>query len=131
MNAAYVAVVDDEAPVRTALRRLLHLADYDVSTFASGEEFLESIPGHRPDCVLLDVHMPGLTGFQVQEKMLGSSLDMPVIFITANEDRGIDEAASRAGCVCVLHKPFSNDTLLAAVFAALHRFDSTDPGTTT
>lgn len=130
MNAAYVAVVDDEAPVRTALRRLLHLADYDVSTFASGEEFLESIPGHRPDCVLLDVHMPGLTGFDVREKLDGSSLDAPVIFITASDDRSIDAAATRAGCVCVLHKPFSNDTLLAAVSAALHSSHSTDPGTT-
>ena len=130
MNAAYVAVVDDEAPLRAALRRLLHLADYDVSTFGCGEEFLESIPGHVPDCVLLDVHMPGLTGFDVQENLRGSSLDVPVIFITANDDRSIDEAASRAGCVCVLHKPFSNDTLLAAVSAALHSFNSTDPGTT-
>jgi CheY-like chemotaxis protein len=74
MNAAYVAVVDDEAPVRTALGRLLRLADYEVAAFACGEEFLESLAARRPDCVVLDVHMPRLTGFDVQAKMRAASV---------------------------------------------------------
>ena len=58
-----IAVVDDEASVRTALGRLLRLAQYDVKAFASGEEFIDSLATHRPSCVLLDIHMPAMTGF--------------------------------------------------------------------
>jgi len=119
VNAAYIAVVDDEAPVRTALRRLLRLADYEVVVFASGEEFLESLGARRPDCALLDVHMPGLTGFDVQATMRDLAVDVPVVFITASDDPGIDATALRVGCVRLLRKPFSNDSLLAAVWAAL------------
>ena len=118
MNAAYVAVVDDEAPVRTALGRLLRLADYEVAAFACGEEFLESLAARRPDCVVLDVHMPRLTGFDVQAKMRAASVDVPVIFITASDDPGIDESARQAGSACVLRKPFGSDALLAAVESA-------------
>jgi len=119
VNAAYIAVVDDEAPVRTALRRLLRLADYEVVVFASGEEFLESLGARRPDCALLDVHMPGLTGFGVEAMMRSAAVDVPVVFITASDDPGIDATALRVGCVLLLRKPFSNDSLLAAVLTAL------------
>jgi FixJ family two-component response regulator len=123
MTAIYLAVVDDEAPVRIALNRLLRLADYDVAVFASGGEFIRSLHMRHPDCVLLDVHMPGLTGFDVQTKMRAASVDVPVIFITASDDPGIDVTAQQAGCVRLLRKPFSNEVLLAAVDAALCRLN--------
>ncbi len=118
MKTVSVAVVDDESPVRTALGRLLRLADYKVSAFASGDEFLQSLASGRPDCVLLDVHMPGLTGFDVIERMRSAGIDIPVVLITASDALDIDQRAAQSGAR-LLRKPFSNDVLLAAVEAAL------------
>jgi FixJ family two-component response regulator len=119
MTVNCVALVDDEAPVRAALGRLLRLADYAVLPFASGEEFLDSLSSRVPDCVLLDVHMPGLTGLQVQARLRAAGLTVPVVFITASDDADIARCALDAGGVRVLRKPFSSELLLAAVGAAL------------
>jgi FixJ family two-component response regulator len=115
----YIAVVDDEAPVRTALRRLLRLADYDVAVFASGEAILASLGARRPDCVVLDVHLPGLSGLEVQSQLKAIHVNVPVVFITASDDPDLDRQALEAGGRELLRKPFSNDELLAAVGAAL------------
>jgi FixJ family two-component response regulator len=111
-------VVDDEAPVRIALGRLLRLADYAVDVCASGDEFLASRATSHPACVLLDVHMPGLTGFDVVKRMRDARIAIPVVFITASDAREIDQTASQCGAK-LLRKPFSNNVLLAAVEAAL------------
>ena len=114
-----VAVVDDEAPVRTALSRLLRLADFDVATFASGEEFLASLDTRRPDCVILDIHMPGLSGFDVQSRMRDAHIVVPVIFITASDEIDLGRRILEAGGKRLLRKPFSNDELLAAIGTSL------------
>lgn len=119
MSATCVALVDDEAPVRVALGRLLRLANHTVLAFASGEEFLESLAARVPDCVLLDIHMPGMTGLQVQARLRAMGLDVPVVFITASDEADIARRALEAGGVLVLRKPFSNDLLLDAVGVAL------------
>jgi two-component system, LuxR family, response regulator FixJ len=119
MTATCVALVDDEAPVRVALGRLLRLAGHTVLAFGSGDEFLASLPARMPDCVLLDVHMPGLTGLQVQARLRDAGMDIPVIFITASDDADIARRALEAGGLLVLHKPFSNELLLDAVGVAL------------
>jgi FixJ family two-component response regulator len=116
-----IAVVDDEAPVRVALGRLLRLADYEVATFGSGPEFLDSLAGRHPACAILDVHMPGLSGLDVQARLCSAHAQVPVVFITASDDRSVLDAALAAGGVRVLQKPFSNVELLEAVGAALHR----------
>jgi CheY-like chemotaxis protein len=92
-----IAVVDDEVPVRTALGRLLRLADYEVATFGSGEEFLASLAARPPDCVILDVHMPGLSGYDVQSRLRAERIDVPVVFITASDDLTLDRTVSEAG----------------------------------
>jgi len=114
-----IAVVDDEAPVRTMLGRLLRLADYEVASFACGDEFIASLPTRRPDCIILDVHMPGLSGFDVQSRISAAGIDIPVVFITASDDLALDAKVRQAGGVKLLRKPFSNDTLLEAVGTAL------------
>ena len=114
-----VAVVDDEAPVRTALSRLLRLADFDVGTFASGEEFLASLETRRPDCVILDMHMPGLSGFDVQSRMRAAHVFVPVIFITASDETDLERRILESGSTWLLRKPFSNAKLLAAIETAL------------
>jgi len=119
MALTSIALVDDEAPVRAALGRLLRLSDYDVLAFSSGEEFLQSLASRVPDCALLDVHMPGLTGLEVQARLRAAGLTIPIVFITASDDAEIARSALAAGGLCVLQKPFSNEALLQAVNGAL------------
>jgi FixJ family two-component response regulator len=119
--SALIAVVDDEAAVRTMLRRVLRVADYEVATFASGEEFMASLSGRLPACVILDVHMPGLSGFDVQRQLRAASVHIPVVMITASDDMALASAATAAGAVRLLHKPFSSTALLEALNDALAR----------
>ncbi len=120
MATMQVAVVDDEAQVRVALRRLLRLADYDVATYDSGDEFLASLAHHVPDCALLDVNMPGLGGLQVLQRLQAERVALPVVVITGSDDPAVERDALQAGGLRVLHKPFGQDELLAAVDFALH-----------
>ena len=118
MESVQIAVVDDESPVRTALRRLLCLADFKVSEFASGEAFLVSLDVQRPACVVLDVHMPGMSGFDVCARMRAANVDVRPVFITASDDRDLDQQAAQNGGR-LLRKPFSGDELLHAIDVAL------------
>jgi FixJ family two-component response regulator len=127
MGRTRIALVDDEAPVRVALGRLLRLANYEVLPYGSGEEFLVALGDSVPDCALLDVHLPGLTGIQVQQRLQLQGVSMPVLFITASEDPAIDRYAAEAGGVVVLRKPFSNAELLAGIASALERPDGRQP----
>ena len=119
MALARIALLDDEAPVRVALGRLLRLADYEVLAYASGEEFLAALDDCVPDCAVLDVHLPGLTGIQVQQRLQSGAVRFPVVFITASEDAAVDRDAREAGGLCVLRKPFSSAELLASIALAL------------
>jgi len=119
--SACVATVDDEAPVRVALARLLRLAAYEVTSFDSGEAFLASLAASRPDCAIVDIHMPGLNGFEVGDRLRAANIDLPVVFITASDDTSLDDAAQAAGAVRLLRKPFAGVQLLEAVAEALAR----------
>ena len=116
-----IAVVDDEASVRTALGRLLRLANYEVQAFASGEEFIASLAIHRPACALLDVHMPAMTGFDVQAHLRAMGIQLPVVFITASDDVSLSQKVVAEGGIRLLRKPFSNAELLEAIEVALGR----------
>ena len=116
-----IALVEDETPVRIALARLLRLASYEVSAYASGEEFLTALVESMPRCVILDVHLPGLSGIEVQRRLRSDRVQLPVVFITASDDPGLEREASESGGLRLLRKPFSNDQLLAAVASALQR----------
>jgi FixJ family two-component response regulator len=120
-----IAIVDDERPVRIALGRLLRLGDYEVVDFGSGEEFLASLGDRCPACAVLDVHLPGLSGLEVQERLRAAHRQIPVVFITASDDRTLDDAARAIGGVGLLRKPFTSDQLLEVVGIAL-RGDTPD-----
>ena len=119
MARGYIAVVDDEAPVRSALGRLLRLADFEVLDFDSGQALIDSLAQRVPDCVLLDVHMPGLSGLQVHALLRVSHPLLQVIYITASDDAEVTQRASDAGASALLRKPFTNRALLEAVRSAL------------
>ena len=88
--------------------------------FGSGEEFLVSLTAWRADCAILDVHMPGLSGFDIRARLCAAHIDLPVVFITASDDIALDQAAIHAGGA-LLRKPFPNTALLDVVEAALSR----------
>jgi FixJ family two-component response regulator len=120
-TAAIVAVVDDEFPIRKALTRLLRSAQYEVETYASGPEFLKSLATRRPACLVLDIRMQGMTGFDVQAWLRDQRIDLPIVFITALDDRDDLAHAMEGGATALLRKPFGDEQLLAAVDAAIHR----------
>jgi FixJ family two-component response regulator len=122
-----IAVVDDEAPVRAMLGRVLRIADYEVAAFGSGEEFLASLAARVPACVVLDVHMPGLNGFEVEARLRAAHRDVPVVFITASDDPSLDQTARQAGCCTLLRKPFTSNQLLDAIEAALRSRPNAPP----
>jgi FixJ family two-component response regulator len=122
-----VAVVDDEELMRTMLRRLLRLADYEVAAFASGEDFLHSLNVRLPACAVLDIHMPGLSGLEVQARVRNARLRIPVVLVTASDDPSLDQLALEAGASCLLRKPFSGDQLLEAVGNALRSLPAGGP----
>ena len=114
-----VYVVDDDASVCNALRRLLRSAQYHVRTFASAEDFRRSDFRGSPGCLLLDIMLPGIGGFELQEELLSSGVRMPVIFITGQDSAGMEEQAMRLGATAYLRKPFDEEALLDAVRHAL------------
>lgn len=114
-----IAVVDDESSVRTMLGRVLRVADYQVATFSSGEDFLASLATSLPACVILDIHMPGMSGLEVQACLREAKVRIPVVFITASDDPTLDEAVRWPDTTRLLRKPFPVDELLAAISVAL------------
>jgi FixJ family two-component response regulator len=116
-----LAVVDDDADVRVALTRLVSSAGFAVETFASGAEFLHSVRDHEPDCVVLDLHMPDMSGFDVQEALAGGHAAVPVVMITGHDTPESCARAIRLGAKDYLRKPVNDEALLAAIGAAIDR----------
>ncbi|MGH2394020.1 MAG: response regulator transcription factor [Candidatus Limnocylindria bacterium] len=120
-----IAIVDDDASVRRGLARLLRSAGYWAETYASALEFLErGLAGKGPVCLMVDVRMPGLSGLDLHEALVGEGLDVPFIFITGHGDGPMTERAAKlpkADAVDFLAKPFDDQAMLAAVAQALGR----------
>ena len=114
-----VAIVDDEEPVRKALRRLFLAVGIDVETFASGDELLESVKMHRPDCAVVDLHLPGLTGLEVLQRLIRAGIRLPTIIITGHDQAGTAERAMAAGASAYLRKPLDEERLLDAIESAV------------
>src|SRR5262245_43189928 len=100
-----VLLVDDDLAVLKSLARLLELHQYRVATFASPRDFLDRDRSTAGDCVLLDIHMPGLTGLELQAMLNAAGNDLPVVFITGHGDERQQAMALAAGAVDFLEKP--------------------------
>jgi FixJ family two-component response regulator len=116
-----VFVVDDDISVRESLESLIRCAGWQPETFASAQEFLNCPRVHIPNCLVLDVSLPGLNGLDLQKIVAGERTDMPIIFITGHGDVPMTVQAMKAGAVEFLTKPFNDDVLLTAIRAALER----------
>jgi len=114
-----VAVVDDDLSVRKALERLLRAAGFDAVTFASAHEFFYSLEAQRPDCLVLDLHMPGMNGLEVQRRLGQTGVRIPVIVITGHDEPQTREQCLAAGATDYLRKPFNDDELLTAIQRAI------------
>jgi len=119
--APIVFVVDDDISVRESLESLIRSAGWQPEIFASAQEFLDYPRVHIPNCLVLDVSLPGLNGLDLQNLVAGERTDMPIIFITGHGDVPMTVQAMKAGAVEFLTKPFNDDVLLTAVRAALER----------
>jgi FixJ family two-component response regulator len=116
-----IAVVDDNDAVQHAISSLVRSAGYDCVAFGSAEGLLKSGDLCRTDCILLDIHMPGIDGLDLQLRLNEMNRRIPVIYQTAVPDGALRERAFCQGAVSFLTKPFHDEELLNAIHDALHR----------
>lgn len=114
-----VSIVDDDASVRRALRRMVESAGFAVATFGSGSEMLAGdLPG-AAHCLVMDVYLGDMTGFELQRHLAARGVELPTIFITAHDDAVTSERARQARAAAYLLKPVEGDVLVDAISAAL------------
>jgi FixJ family two-component response regulator len=114
-----VAVVDDDPSMLRATADLLNALGFSTKIFASAQEFLDSGTATQADCLLLDINLPGVSGFELQRRLKLSGSPLPVIFMTALDDEGTSRQAHEAGCVAFLRKPYSARQLIDALAKAV------------
>jgi FixJ family two-component response regulator len=110
-----IVIIDDDESVRKALRRLVRSAGWRVVTFATAEEFLAAPEQPAPAGLILDVHLPGLSGLELQQRLTAAGRSIPIVFITAYADEPTRAEALRGGAVAFLAKPFEDQALLDAI----------------
>jgi FixJ family two-component response regulator len=110
-----IAVVDDQESVCKAVVRGLRAAGFAARSFVSGTEFLRSWHFDRPDCLVLDLQMPGLSGTEVQQSLRMAGAQFPIVFITAHDSPSLREECMGAGAAAYLCKPFDLPALIQAV----------------
>jgi FixJ family two-component response regulator len=114
----HISIVDDDASIREALKSLMRSVRFHVDAFASAEEFLASERVDDTACLILDVYLPGMNGFELQSHLKTEGRDIPIIFITAHSDEASRQRALKGGAIDFLSKPVRRDTLLKAIQAA-------------
>jgi FixJ family two-component response regulator len=110
-----IVIVDDEAPIRKALTRLVRSFGLEVESFPSGAEFIESLSTRQPDCLVLDLHMPNVNGFEVQTWLAESEIHVPVVIITGHDSVETRTRAMKGKPVAYLRKPVNDQVLRDAI----------------
>src|SRR4051812_38492080 len=105
-----IAIVDDDALFRRSVERLVRSAGFTVETFGSAEDFLDQGDLDGTRCVILDMRLPGMNGFDLQRRLITRTRPLPVVFVSAHEDATMRANALRAGAVAFLKKPFEGNT---------------------
>lgn len=114
-----VAVVDDDHSVRRALRRLLRSADLDTEAYGSGHEFLNALTTAAPDCLVLDLQMPEMSGLELQQRLKDTGTRLPVVIVTGHDEPGMRARCMAAGVSAYLRKPIDGKALLEAIDRAI------------
>jgi FixJ family two-component response regulator len=115
-----IAVIDDDASVRRALNRLLRLSTFETTTYASGSEFLQSLYTLTPDCIVLDLHMQGMTGIDVQRHLLRLGLKLPVIVMTGHDNPRAHDECFALGAKAFFSKPIDGQVLISTIERLVH-----------
>jgi FixJ family two-component response regulator len=121
---SWIAIVDDDPSVLKALRRLLRTRAFDARTYSSGQEFLAALPDSLPNCLIVDLQMPEMSGMELQQQLARKGIRIPTIVITAHGDAGVRERCVAAGAVAFLLKPLQDTALLAAIDKAIRTIRS-------
>jgi FixJ family two-component response regulator len=119
MRQQVVAVVDDDPGMLRSIERLLKAYKYQTATFTSAEAFLEDIATSAATCLVLDIHLNGMSGIDLRRRLTASGSTLPVIFISAIDDESVHEEALATGCVAYLRKPFLAHLLITAINKAV------------
>ena len=120
-----IFIVDDDISVCRALSILLATHGFTVDTYTCAEDFFNAVPNSAPGCLLLDIHMPGLDGWETQQRLIKSGSSRPVIIMSADKNYGLNKKAIKAGAVGFLQKPFDDQTLVDLIKIALEKKDGT------
>jgi FixJ family two-component response regulator len=110
-----ISVIDDDESMRLAVAGLVRLLGFHAETYASAEDFLQSGASGRTSCIITDIHMPGLSGIELKRKLDAHHNSAPVIMITGRSETHLHEEALQCGAVCLLNKPFDEETLLSCL----------------
>lgn len=119
-----VYIIDDDRSVRESLRMLLHSADLDVEVFDLAEEFLQSKPYQENSCLISDIKMKGISGFDLQKELVIRGIKIPLIFLTASDSEESRKKAKLTGAAGYLHKPVDDQALLDTIYWAMTSFDN-------
>ena len=117
----HIAIVDDDASMREALARLLRIQGINTRSYPSARVFLEGLASGMPDCLIVDVNMPEMTGIELQRELSNRSVRIPTIVITASNDKSIAESAGSLGAAAFFVKPVPRSALMAAINSAKKR----------
>jgi len=126
-TVSQIYVVDDDLSVREAVGRLIRSAGLDVKTFASAQEILANLAKEMPSCLVLDIQLPDLDGFELQDELARKDMPVPIIFLTGHGDIPMSVRAIKAGAVDFLTKPFNDEYLLEAIRDAIGRPNGKGP----
>ena len=110
-----IGVVDDDASMLKGIERLLGAYGFATKVFASAEAFLDRNAAADVDCLLVDIHLGGMSGIELRHQLTASGCKLPVIFMTAFDDEATRMQAQSAGCIAFLHKPFTANLLIGAI----------------
>jgi FixJ family two-component response regulator len=121
-----IFIVDDDKSVCNALSVLLGTYGFTVGTFNAAEDFFRIVPNSAPGCLLLDIHMPELDGWETYRHLIKSGSSRPVIIISADKNGGLHEKALKAGAAGFLQKPFNDKALVDLIYIAFEKKDGVD-----
>jgi FixJ family two-component response regulator len=117
-----IAIVDDDEPLREALGSVMKAAGFQAQTFDSAEEFLESARLDDIGCLILDMRLPGMSGAELQRRLVKADSQIPIIFVTAHGDASLRDLVIKAGAAGFLNKPVRSDALLREIHSAVEKF---------
>jgi FixJ family two-component response regulator len=117
-DTGMIAIVDDDRSIRISLERLLKSVGLKAECFASAEDYLETTNHEGICCIILDVVLPGMNGFELDRRLATEPNRLPVVFISAHDEEEMHDRAARAGAIAFLGKPFDDDAILNAVHTA-------------